>query len=530
MKRILRVAFLILLIAAGVAAVGYGFRAYKRSKALTERPEKVSLPTAETTAQISSLGATLIVSYAALADILNSQAPESQSFQGRQHFTLNVTKKVEQQVKKAVGGGDLGKFAGKVAGFATVMVDKTVPHSGDIDYHGTISRSAPFQVAAHEHGLRISAPLEIHGQAGINGDLAKLLALNKKNIDGRMNAWSDCTFGMSPDWTPQITAKPDFQWESATIEIADNVRISIRGVTEEPLKEQMRKLPDALTKKLDRDAVRGAIAPFWKPYAVRLPLPGGDAFLHVAPQEVALSDIGYTAEGVRFSLALRANSLGSLSSVSPFKLTPLPDLSKPDGKDNRLRADMPLLVDYEALASAASDVFAQKTFSISTPAGPTQIKVGRVEIYPTSGGRIVLGCQTEIEFKDRPSLSTKGQVYFVAEPYVDEARQRLELRDISFRRLLDNQLWQFVSVVFEKDILAALQQGAAVDLAAKLAEAQKAIESFAASSQVQEFGAVSVKDLKLSVGRLTLTNRAFEVHARGEAELIVRLEKIRFHR
>jgi hypothetical protein len=54
----------------------------------------------------------------------------------------------------------------------------------DINYNGEVSRAGPFQAGPKGPAVRISVPLNIHGQAGINGDLAKFLKMDKKNFDG----------------------------------------------------------------------------------------------------------------------------------------------------------------------------------------------------------------------------------------------------------------------------------------------------------------------------------------------------------
>jgi hypothetical protein len=171
------------------------------------------------------------------------------------------------------------------------------------------------------------------------------------------------------------------------------VRISIRGATEEPLKKQMEKLSDSLLKKLDRDAVRRSIEPWWEAYTIRLPVGNTESYLHFTPRQVGLSDVAYTADGVRFSLGLLVESQAALSATSPFANTPLPDLTHLGDHANRLRVDVPLVVDYDEMAACASKVLEKQTFSMPTKAGPVQISLRQVEIYPTDGAhRFRLSC------------------------------------------------------------------------------------------------------------------------------------------
>ena len=193
-----------LTVALGVgAALVMAARSYaKRDVELSQRPPRESAP-APVPAGESHLGTEIVLPYAVLMEALNKAAPVAETFSGREPFEVNVDKQVQKTVEEQVGG-DVGKVLGGLARVVTkvITVNQSEKVKGAIDYAVTIRRDGPIRLSVHHDRLRVAIPLSVRGHAGLTGDAAKALGLDRKNFKGAITALADCQFGLSRGLVP----------------------------------------------------------------------------------------------------------------------------------------------------------------------------------------------------------------------------------------------------------------------------------------------------------------------------------------
>jgi hypothetical protein len=120
----------------------------------------------------------------------------------------------------------------------------------------------------------VSVPISATGQAGFTGDVAKALALDKKNFRGALNAFADISLDIGSDWCPALTASADFNWTNkAEFEIVHNWWINIDGEVGPKLKEKIQNAIADFKTKVTCDDVKKAVTPFWHSYSFPIAAP-----------------------------------------------------------------------------------------------------------------------------------------------------------------------------------------------------------------------------------------------------------------
>ncbi|WP_245514655.1 MULTISPECIES: hypothetical protein [unclassified Mesorhizobium] len=104
--------------------------------------------------------------------------------------------------------------------------DVTAPSIGttnqcaDYHWHADIKTDGPLVVARAGNGVHVEQPLFVSGQAGVGGDLAKLLSLSGKNFEARLVPGLDLQLDMNDRWCPVLAGTPTGRWvSSASVEV-----------------------------------------------------------------------------------------------------------------------------------------------------------------------------------------------------------------------------------------------------------------------------------------------------------------------
>ncbi|MDM0109841.1 DUF4403 family protein [Variovorax sp. J22R24] len=487
------------------------------------RPNEVAPTSAESLITLNAL-----FHYETISKALTEALPTNVPLQGRQSVCINVNKEVQQTVEKQVGG-DVGKVLGAVARFITtvVTVNQVENLCLDIDYNANIVRDGPAVISALPSGVRLSLPIRAEGSAGFVGALADFFALNKKNFRGSLTAWADVEMGIDEAWCPTFLATPNFVWRNkAELEVAGKFWIDIDGEAGPAIKKAMNDAVAKIPALLTCDKVKQLVAPIWHVYDISLARVAGQAGrIIVTPQRVGFSGFSYTPTGAQLALMLVAKTeviLGDSPASATTDLLPLPKLERMSPKQNELNLTVPITVTYDSLERLATAAVVGKTYEGKAGSTAASATIKEVKIYP-SGDDLVVGVKFDSKISAPTSLTPKGWVYFLAKPSFDPALQSLSLVDFSFSRIIDNDLWNVLSPLFQNQIWSTVQNATSINLRPIVTEARTAMKKELATVAAREGINVTLDDQFLGLTKIALTKIGpqIDVAFRGSADIVV---------
>lgn len=521
-RRRLWIGALVLAILAG----GAWARWTTRDHELSEKPQR-SASSLALSSKPSSVQATATLEVAAITDAINKAIPTTFRIAGRQKVCAKLTEQIKKTIQKKVGG-DVGKFLGEVTKFITdvITVDQIRDVCQDVDYHVDINRDGAVQVTSAGDHLHVSVPISATGQAGFTGDVAKALALDKKNFRGALNAFADISLDIGSDWCPAFTASADFNWTNkAEFEIVHNWWINIDGEVGPKLKEKIQNAIADFKTKVTCDDVKKAVTPFWHSYSFPIAAPGETgptAFVTLTPIKIGFSGIHYEATALRVALGIDAITDVATTSVVPgAKSSDLPQLERISTTSNRLSITVPIRVGYDDAVATGSKLLKDKTFEADTPVGKVKLHIDEVSIYP-SAGKLALGMHFVAEMGNKIP-DTSGWVYLVAEPFVDEAGQVVRLKNVTFTRQLDNDLWSVLSAVFSGQIKRLIEEQATYDLKPDIARLRTKVNEQLADLATKQKIIIVIEDGFVGLKQINLAEKALElaVGLEGTANIAV---------
>lgn len=143
-----------------------------------------------------------------------------------------------------------------------------------------------------------------------------------------------------------------------------------------------------------------------------------------------------------------------------------------------------------------------KTFEGDTPAGRIRATVNKVEIYPTFGGRIAVGIDLDAKLPGKV-LDTKGTVFVVGTP-VTEGKTVVRLKDLTFTRILDNQVWNALSALFDLQIRGELDKSLRYNVSGDAEKAKKALAQKLADPAAIPNTKAMATDVDIGLGRVAV--------------------------
>jgi hypothetical protein len=457
---------------------------------------------------------TLVASlpYATLARIAEEKLPQSSPFGGDGHIAcLGVPYVEPPRVGSHESCFDKPYVDFRGVGMERVCIqvpDVTGPSIGtseqcaDYHWHADINKDGSAQISRDGTALRLSQGIHVTGQAGVGGDLAGLLSLHGKNIDVHARPRLNLSATLDKQWCPVITVDPVGSWvDAASVEIVGRNCLGIDlgplghpeicagpidlGIANE-LNHEFDKHRDDLQKGVQNaipcDSVKPKIAGQWHPFSIKIErdkLP--PLYLNIQPKSAAFS--GVVPEDDRLRVAVRVGAQTALE-TNPVDtaLLPLPPLDPLNADQGSLLINLQAIAPYELLKQQLRQTLAQKTFQRDIPAGKVEVRVLDVEIYP-SNDSLALGI--EIDAKMPGSwFDTNGWIYLSGRPTVVKDGKAVQVQDIHFASVVDSAFWSTAQILFQDEILKAINAQATFDLSAEIDKAANDVSQAIAKASV----------------------------------------------
>lgn len=475
----------------------------------------------------SSIGVSAVISYQALSDALSSALPTTFAASGRQKVCADLTEAVQQTIQKKIGG-DVGKALGTVARFVTqvVTVNQVRHVCQDVDYNVEVNRTSPVTVSAGTNKVHVATDVAIKGQAGFSGDLAKALALNKKNFRGGIAASADIALDIDEHWCPHLQAKADYRWtDRGQLEIIHNVWLGIEGQVGDKLKDQINSAIAELQSSLTCALVTNAVKDIWHPYTFPVSIPnvsGASAYVNFTPSGVGFSGISYASTDLALALSITGATEVTTAKPANNPDTNLPSLTRIPVHSNKISVVLPIEIGYEDASAVVQNLFDGHTFEADTSTGHVKVNVNGVKIYP-SDGKLALALQFAAS-TGHQIFDTRGTVYLLAVPTLDFNQQIVTVKDVSFTAVVDNALWSTVATVFNGPIKSFIEQKAVYDLKPKFADLRSKIQLQLAAVAAQQKVAITLNPDFVGLRSIQLQEKTLDVVAgfNGQADIVVR--------
>jgi hypothetical protein len=366
--------------------------------------------------------------------------------------------------------------------------------------------------------LKLTIPVSIDADGGAGGEIGK--RIGKKSAKAGLVVTIDAAPTIASDWCPKLNPRASYGWTSnPRIEMLDNVWVDIKGQVEAEVNGLMPKIEEQLNAAIDCNVIKKQVAAVYGTRSFQLPSMQ-DVVLHanVEPVGIALSDVLIEAQMLRVA-ALAKAKIEVASAPIEQKLLPLPALEKlASPQPPRTSLAVPLRVPFASLTAAAGSL-AGRTFEKDTPAGKASVKLVGARLYP-SNERLVVALDIDAKLPSR-WLDTKGTVYLSGVPQVEGEGTVLRLKDSSFSRTLDNELWSALSAVLDEKVRVAIEENARIDLAPQIENLKAQAAARLADPNAVPGFLVQANGLTARVGRVAVAAQALEVEGVLEASVTV---------
>lgn len=391
----------------------------------------------------------------------------------------------------------------------------------DADYMINVKRDGSITIARglQHNTIRLAVPISFDGQVGFSGDLAKKLSLNKKNFDGAITAIADLSLDIGQDWCPNINVSTDFNWrDKARIEIIGGVWIPIADQVSGSLRDALNKLTESIKSSISCERIRAEVSKVWNARSFFVSIPSsGNLHINVDPIDLGFSGLNVTDDRVEFVLRAKAKIEVATSPIADASKS-LPPLERVPLDQGQITLFVPLRASYEPLVVSLSSAVKDKEFSADTSIGKATVKVNDVTIYP-SQERLVAGISFKADLP-RTFLDTSGQVFLSGVPTVDSTGQVISVKNMQFTRILDNDLWNMLSAIFETQIKREIERAAVLDLSKSIEQSKAAISTELSKVQTQSGVNIELNNQNIGIRQIVPADKELFVEAYYEATAV----------
>lgn len=354
------------------------------------------------------------------------------------------------------------------------------------------------------NAVKLSVDISLDGQGGLRGDLSKWIKADAKNFDAAAKLDIILTPKFGSDWCPTIDVVPSYNWtKNPRVEIVSRVNVDVSGQVNKVLSDKIPLIVQAVQGSINCAQFKSQLASIYGKRTFPIEVtPGHTAHVNVEPLDFAFSGFNVDTQAIRLAALLTAKVEVSATPIAMSAL-PLPPLKSIGvGAPPRISLAIPLRAPFALLQTEAQKLIGGKSFEGDTPAGKVKATVNKVEIYPTSGGKVAVGIDIDAKLPGK-LLDTKGTIFVVGMP-MTEGRTVVRLKDPSFTRILDNDVWNALSALFDSQIRGELDKSLRYNFAGDVEKAKKALADKLADPTAIANARLKVADVDMGLGRVAV--------------------------
>jgi hypothetical protein len=425
---------------------------------------------------------------------------------------------------------------------------KLVLYSGclDVDWSLSAARNGTISVSKVGDGIAVNIPVKFNGNAGPNGDIARLLSFNNKAFSGAFVASAQGKITLDGEFCPKIlNPSAEFRWTtSASIEVIGRNcagvgrgfelclgpwNLPVGDLMTPTIKSKLQDQVNDINSKIPCDPVRKELVEVWKNYSFPVSAEGvPPMFVNIKP--VALSVPGVIAEdsNARLVARLDADVVLSTQKGAEGSAGTLPTNQPLASTAGKLSVAIPLTADYETLSKIATEQvakqIAQRPLSVDTPVGPITIKPSNVEIYP-SGDKVAVGIKFDADIPGRV-FDANGTIWLTAHLETTPNGRGLHFSEVTLTRKIDNELWASAASILSDLLPKILAEKSIIDFGPKIDEAVKKAQSILSDPKQTKDVVLTVRNIDVKLGRITPTEKVLVVEGLLDADVDASLEKL----
>ncbi|MBX2836559.1 MAG: DUF4403 family protein [Gammaproteobacteria bacterium] len=340
----------------------------------------------------------------------------------------------------------------------------------------TVAREGQIQISGQDDFVIINVPMRFFGDTGIRGDVAKVLKINAMDFSGALNAQLRLKIDVNESWCPSLQTEITYQWTvEPHLEWVAGIDVNLRDKADKAIRKQLAGLQQSTSDAIDCNKFREAIQAQWKPHNIPLELPDNNAmYLNIMPNGFSFSGVKTETEklGLAFSLDAQTSVQSHILTTEPQAL---PALTRSEYQPGSTQFNVLIRAAYSQLSALADQHLSGKVFTESSTAGEVSVTINSVILSGNPNGLTM-----NVEFSAKlpgKKLPVPGTVYLTATPVLDAFTQTVRLKNISLSNVLDSTLWNTLAAVFNKKIIAELEEKAEIDLGPELTKLSTMLES-----------------------------------------------------
>lgn len=174
---------------------------------LSEAPPPATQTAAASAVHQSRLSTRARINYSDLVALADTEVPAEHSDNGRQKIC-----------KKVIG----------------------IKMCGNARWVYTVAREGPIQISGQDDFVIINVPMRFFGDAGIRGDVAKVLKINSMDFSGALNAQLRLKIDLNEDWCPKILTEVTYQWTvEPRLEWVAGIDVNLKEKADKAIRKQL---------------------------------------------------------------------------------------------------------------------------------------------------------------------------------------------------------------------------------------------------------------------------------------------------
>jgi len=347
---------------------------------------------------------------------------------------------------------------------------------GTAQWTYTVAREGQIQISGQDDFVLINVPMRFFGDTGIRGDVAKVLKMNAMDFSGALNATLRLKLDVQENWCPSIVTDVTYQWtQEPRLEWVGGIDFNLKDKVDKAIAKQLAGLQKRVAEVVDCNKFRESIQAQWKQHNIPLELPDNNAmYLNIVPTGFSFSGVKTEQDklGLAFSLDAQTSVQSSVVEATP---QPLPALTRTEYQPGKTQFNVLIRAAYTQLTSLADQHLSGKVFTETSAAGDVSVTVNSVALSGNPDGlTVTLEFSAKLPGKKHP---VPGTVHLTATPVLEAFTQTVKLDNISLSNVVDSALWNTLAAVFNKKIIAELQEKAVYNLGPKLNELSSMLET-----------------------------------------------------
>jgi len=373
----------------------------------------------------------------------------------------------EQQVPREHEGVGKQKVCKKALG---------IKLCGNARWEYVVIREGELEIQGQDDYVTIDFPMRFSGNAGLGGDVSKLLNINAMDFAGAMNTRLLLKLDLADDWCPVIDTNVKYEWtQTPRVEWTAGMGINLQDHLDKAISKQLANLQQMAVDSIDCEQFRESIQAHWRQHSIPLDLPDMETmYLNIEPNGFSFSGIKTEPQKLGLAFALDAKTSLQPQSVEQTSL-PLPVVSRTEYEAGLTRFSVLIRAPYVQLQTLAEKQVTGQTFTESGPTGDVSVTINSLQLSGNPDGVTMnLGFLADLPGS---SKQTPGNIYLTATPVVDAFNQTIKLDDIELSNVLDSTLWNLLAKVFEGKIITELENRAVMDIGPKLEEVAALLET-----------------------------------------------------